>query len=205
MICDNTDLSPNVKKMMSENKCDISMTVSEKGLCIDKYFTFLSKTVIINNYDREKDVYSTFVLDLFKYHPTPLVKVKQSSKPVVNTMPKNGKVTVVLKGITLPTYKSSAQTVQDFVRQTVRTLLNNNLLSDGEIHRLQDKSYCRKTCYLEFPLLAKEWKNCTDPTGHVRYWVDKIGGFYVCSQWWKQRFPIYEQRIADWLKELEIN
>ena len=97
--------------------------------------------------------------------------------------------------------------MQDFVKETLRKLFTNGILSNAEINRLQDTDYSKQTFGIQYPLLQKEWKDCLDGTGKARYWGDsptkKIGGFYVCSQWWKQSFTIYDTKIAEWLKTLE--
>lgn len=121
---------------------------------------------------------------------------------------RDGKEDVVINGISLPRYRDSATSVQDFVKQTLKTLFDNNLLSTEEIKRLQEKEYCQRTFGIQFPLLQKEWKNCFDGAGKPRYWgyspSKKIGGFYVCSQWWKHHFSMYDLNIANWLTALEV-
>ena len=115
----------------------------------------------------------------------------------------NGKRTVVLNGITLPIYRSDHQSVQDFVKQTLNTLFGNNLLSANEISLLQNAEYCKSTLNLSFPLLEKD-KFKVFPDGHRRYWAKfKVGGFYVCNDWWKDKFNTYDMKIASWLVSLE--
>lgn len=107
-----------------------------------------------------------------------------------------------IKGIKLPLYRDSKTTIQDFVKETLQVLFDNNLLNSEEIKRLQDKSYSQQNFGIQHPLLQKEWKNCVI-SGHSRYWSsNKIGGFYVCSQWWKGKTDLYDEKLADWLKTL---
>ena len=116
------------------------------------------------------------------------------------------KQTVVLNGVELPIYRSGYQSVQDFVKQTLQTLFGNKILTNNEIMLLQDKQYSQKVFDIQFPLLEKNHANTIDNTGHSRYWSNfRVDGFYVCSQWWKQKFDIYDRVIASWLLSLENN
>ena len=111
--------------------------------------------------------------------------------------------TVSIKGIKLPLYRDSKTTIQDFVKETLQVLFDNNLLNSEEIKRLQDKSYSQQNFGIQHPLLQKEWKNCVI-SGHSRYWnSNKIGDFYVCSQWWKEKTDLYDEKLSDWLKTLQ--
>lgn len=115
----------------------------------------------------------------------------------------NGKKTVTIKGIVLPIYRSPYQKVQDFVKQTLETLFHNNLLSSEEIKRLQNEDYCKQTFDIQFPLLESDFQK-TIVAGHSRYWTTfRVNEFYVCSQWWKQNFKLYDEKIAIWLRNLE--
>ena len=134
--------------------------------------------------------------------PFPKPKIKIAKAAVPFPVVDNGKRTVVLNGITLPIYRSDHQSVQDFVQQTLNTLFGNKLLSANEISLLQDKEYCKNTFYIQFSLLEKDFSK-TIIKGHSRYWADKIDEFYVCSQWWKKHFDIYDMKIASWLVSLE--
>lgn len=129
-----------------------------------------------------------------------LSHVTKTIPPVVKS---NGKTSVIIKGVTIPLYRTSNQSVQDFIKQTLHILLGNNLLSADEILNLQDFSYCKRTFNLQFPLFVKNVQDTSDNKNHSRYWSQKIVGFYVCSQWWKQLFTTYDDKIAEWLLKLE--
>lgn len=78
LFVDNDKLSENVKKIMSENKCDLSITVMDKGIAmgdrdkadrknikVSHINSFLPlRTVIINNFDKDENIYSSFALEL---------------------------------------------------------------------------------------------------------------------------------------------
>ncbi|MCR4713138.1 MAG: hypothetical protein K5751_02010 [Treponemataceae bacterium] len=126
--------------------------------------------------------------------------------------PKDGKKTVTIKGVVLPIYRRGGSSVQDFVKETLKTLFSHNLLPIEELKRMQDLGYCSQIFDLKYPILQKEWNKClykSEKTGkiHPRYWGSdsskKIGGFYICSQWWKGNFPKYDEKIAAWLCSLE--
>ena len=117
---------------------------------------------------------------------------------------RDGKTTVTIKGVTLPLSRSSDQTVQDFVKQTLTTLFTNKLLPVEEIIRMQDLKYSQNAFGIQHPLLEKDSQKIVDGAGHLRYWSSfRAGGFYVCSQWWKGLFSSYESKIAEWLIGLE--
>ena len=128
------------------------------------------------------------------------------------SIPKDGKKSVTIKGVVLPLYRSSGSSVQDFVKETLKTLFSHNLLSMEELKRMQDLGYCSHIFGISYPVLQKEWNKClykSKTTGkiHSRYWgpdsSKKIGGFYICSQWWKEKFSEYDEKIAAWLCSLE--
>lgn len=136
------------------------------------------------------------------------------NKSVVNlqqTSAKNSHVgkTVTIKGHEFDLYMNDDagdKIFQDFVRRTLQKLFEYRLMPDMEIKRLQDRDYSNRTFGLNYALLEKEHRNCFDNTGKSRYWTSpgsKIAGFYVCSQWWKEKVvPIYEDKFAEWVQHL---
>ena len=153
----------------------------------------LSETNISINETRNIEIMNTFVKTNNSNYKIP---------PKIST----DKRTVVLNGVELPIYRSGYQSVQDFVKQTLQTLFGNKILTNNEIMLLQDKQYSQKVFDIQFPLLEKNHANTIDNTGHSRYWSNfRVDGFYVCSQWWKQKFDIYDRMIASWLVSLENN
>lgn len=126
----------------------------------------------------------------------------QIKKVIINSE----KTTVNLNGVTLPIYRKDEQSVQDFIKQTLKILFESKLLTNNEILLLQDKNYSQNVFSIEYPLLEKNHINTIDNKGHSRYWAKKnfsVGDFFVCSQWWKQKFDIYDKMIAIWLVSLE--
>lgn len=110
---------------------------------------------------------------------------------------------VTINGCTLPLYRKDSQSVQDFVKEIITTLFKNHFLTDKEISLLQSKQYCIETFDIYYPLLEKNSSNLKDADGHARYWMKfNAGGFYVCSQWWKEKYAVYDDKIAKWLMNL---
>lgn len=91
--------------------------------------------------------------------------------------------------------------IQDWVKRIFRYLFARSLLTDLEIARLHDKKYSKETFDISFPMLVDSYKDIR-VAGHARYWVDKIGGYYICSQWWKDYDAVYEFRIRRWLSRV---
>ena len=79
--------------------------------------------------------------------------------------------------------------IQPLVRELMWTLLVEfSGLLDAEHERgLQDKAYCGHLGLKigNLPLLRRTGLG-TEVNGYSRYWRDPYGGFYVCSQWWRQ-------------------
>ena len=42
----------------------------------------------------------------------------------------------------------------------------------------------------------------TKISGHDRYWQTSIGGYYICSQWWKEKDQEYDLNIRQWLSKV---
>lgn len=113
---------------------------------------------------------------------------------------------IKIKGHTFDLYMNPQKDdtiFQDFVQRTLADLLKWNLIPTTEIEKLQKFDYSKETFGLQYALFQKDWKDCLDNTGKPRYWAKKIGMFYACSQWWKEKVvPIYEDKFAEWLKYL---
>lgn len=136
---------------------------------IKKYFE-------INNYPRE-DVDEalkeyTFTQKTIVTHPHPII-----SDPV---LPK------------------SKETIQEWVKRIFTYLFKNNILTEQEIIRLHDLNYSKRKFEILFPLLVDTLEE-TQIQGHNRYWRNKIGKYYICSQWQLHKDADYEFLIRQWL------
>lgn len=128
---------------------------------------------------------------------------KQYSKKISSYTRLPSENTININGISLPIYRNDNQLVQDFVKQTLLTLFKHNLLTNQMISQLQNKKYCREIFGIQFPLLEVSSTKIKDSKGHLRYWKKfKVDKFFVCSQWWKENFSLYDSRIAHWLCDL---
>ena len=71
----------------------------------------------------------------------------------------------------------------------MRTLLDDraNLLSESEKRDLTDNEYCKSEMRLQIGNLGllRRIEEGREIKGRGRYWKDRYGGFYVCSQWWR--------------------
>lgn len=74
------------------------------------------------------------------------------------------------------------------VRSKMDELIENDLLSDQEIEKLQRKDYSKTTLHIQYPLLRRVLPN--DPKNIPRYWVARktIRGqeYVICSEWYEQ-------------------
>lgn len=68
------------------------------------------------------------------------------------------------------------------------------LLSEEMIHQLQNKEYCAIAFGINYPLLEQDI-NKIKPAGKARYYTTfKLQNkYYVCKEWWKEKFPVYEK------------
>ena len=88
--------------------------------------------------------------------------------------------------------------IQDWVKRIFQYLLSNKLLTKEEICRLHDIEYSKKTFGVGHAMLVDTQKE-TIISGHGRYWQTPIGGYYICSQWWKANEQEYDINIRRWL------
>jgi hypothetical protein len=108
---------------------------------------------------------------------------------------------ITIKGISIPLYKNTNETIQDFVKKTLRLLFANNLLPDSEISNMLDEDYCKQLFGLHFPIIQNDKNKLVDNAGYSRYWADKIfGQYYACAQWYDK--PEYINKLAAWIKKI---
>ena len=90
--------------------------------------------------------------------------------------------------------------LQDFVKFTIRQLLENHSLSEQEMKNLEDKDYCKETFNLNFPLLSKDRFAFAEDRNHPRYYAKEaffVKGYYLCNHWFDQ-----DEEFSNWLKSL---
>lgn len=94
-----------------------------------------------------------------------------------------------------------AEKIQDWIKRIFRYLLSNKLLSKDEIYRLHDLEYSKRTFGIGHAMLV-DFQKDTIISGHGRYWQTPIGGYYICSQWWKANDREYDLNIKRWLSKV---
>ena len=117
---------------------------------------------------------------------------------------------VTIGGINLNLYPNSiyGESIQDHVKRTMVILLENNLIPEAEMKRLQsDKDYCysafgivgKTSARIKYILLSKN-KNDFYDSYYKKYrcWANKYGGYYICAQW----YPDCKSKFAKWLINL---
>ena len=90
--------------------------------------------------------------------------------------------------------------IQPLVEDLMRTLLvaHPALLSDAEKRDLQDNVYCKSKLRLRIGNFALIRRTALSR----RYWADRYGGFYVCSQWGKSYHRANAQGLLAWVEDL---
>jgi len=102
---------------------------------------------------------------------------------------------VEIKGIRIQLLKNTGESIQDFIKRTLNLMLHGKLIPETEIVKLLNPEYCKKTFYLQFPLLQTDSLKTIDASGRSRYWKNKFDRkYYVCSQWWIANESIYESK-----------
>ena len=108
-----------------------------------------------------------------------------------------------VNGISIPTHPID-EIFQNYIKRIMHLLFDNSLLTEDEILNLQNTEYCKNTFNLQFPMLVKTDGNFD----RRRYWVTVTfnnNQFYVCSQWWPDHFPKYQECIINWLNSLQAH
>lgn len=122
-------------------------------------------------------------------------------KELVKMMKRNRDI-VIIKGIAVDLYPASNESFQDFVRRTIDKLLRCKLLEGNKLDRMFKKDDSKDILGLQYALFVRTSQE-RFVSGHSRYWAKPIGGYYVCSEWWKDNIPIHREKFAAWLKTLQ--
>lgn len=90
--------------------------------------------------------------------------------------------------------------LQDFVKFTIRQLIETNSLPEYELKNLEDKDYCKKTFNLNYPMLSKDRFAFAEDKKHPRYYAKEAffeKEYYLCNHWFNE-----DKEFANWLKTL---
>ena len=99
-------------------------------------------------------------------------------------------------------YKKTTESIQKYIIRLLKKLETKNMLTSQLIHNLQNREYCKENFAINYPLLEPIYNNIS-PAGHARYYTTfTIANNYVCKEWWKQNFHIYELKLYKWVNML---
>lgn len=120
-------------------------------------------------------------------------KVNSKSSQSSNSIP------IVDNGL----YKNEDESIQNYVKRLLENLFFNNLLSEELINQLQNKEYCKLAFDINYPLLEQDVSKIK-PAGRARYYTTfKLDNkYYVCKEWWKDNFSVYERKLKDWVSKI---
>lgn len=90
--------------------------------------------------------------------------------------------------------------MQDHIYRTMRILLREGLIPEHELNLLLDSGYSKNTFGLGFPILSTVR---IYSSGVARYTKDNFSGYYVCTQWAKNKTVMLEENFSQWLLHLE--
>jgi hypothetical protein len=181
-----------------------------------KEFEQLKKELIANNGEKIKEIVKNklvsegheekYVLDILKdivvaFSAPAGGEMQPGLIKDGNEMPNVPSASIKIKGVDVPLYKNSNETIQDFVKETLRLMFENKLIPDSEINNMLDTKYCKQIFGLGFPIIQNDENKLTDNAKNPRYWAKKIfGQYYACSQWYNK--PKYQNKLADWIKKI---
>ena len=95
-----------------------------------------------------------------------------------------------IKETAIPNIKKTKEKLKigRLVRTKMDELIENDLLSDQEIEKLQRADYSRDKLHIQYPLLKRALHS--DSNNILRYWAGKkiIRGneYFICSEWYEQ-------------------
>ena len=108
-----------------------------------------------------------------------------------------------LKNTNYELYRNEEESVQDYVKRLLNILFSKKILSEEMILQLQNKEYCTIAFGINYPLLEQDI-NKIKPAGKARYYTTfKLQNkYYVCKEWWKEKFPVYERKLEEWVNKI---
>jgi len=91
--------------------------------------------------------------------------------------------------------------IGQFVQFSISKAFENNLISQQEILKLQDKDYSKKVFNQNFEVLRSIDKEINDEGGRCRYYAKSkfCGDYYLTSQWFEYHWTPFK----NWLKDIE--
>jgi hypothetical protein len=91
------------------------------------------------------------------------------------------------------------------VKSTMLDFIKNDLISEGEIIKLQNADYCKVNFDIQYPLLKR--KLSTDPDNILRYWKGavKIKGqdYFICSEWYENPQNNDRPYFLKWVRKIK--
>ncbi|SFS79300.1 DUF2075 domain-containing protein [Lutibacter maritimus] len=100
----------------------------------------------------------------------------------------------------------STEKIGKFVKRKMHELIENDLIDNNELIKLQNLDYCINTFHLRYPLLKK--KLSTDPENILRYWKGSLNirgnRYFICSEWYEQPDNNDRPYFEKWLNKIII-
>jgi predicted CopG family antitoxin len=81
-------------------------------------------------------------------------------------------------------------------KESFRFLFQNNLLDEEIIKKFHEKQYSKNVFKINFPLFVSKEGDTIDEHGHRRYYKEKFGEYYLCSQW----LELSREKLIVWLR-----
>lgn len=116
----------------------------------------------------------------------------------------NFKGSKISKNVKSSNFDTDKKKIGRYVWDTFQELVNNNLISNDEVIRLQQESYSKLTFDIQYPFLKK----VTDlNTRILHYWkpIITIRGesYLICSEWYENHANNDRPYYENWLKKIK--
>jgi hypothetical protein len=172
-----------------------------------EWFNIDEKQLEVIKMNCEKILGGTLVTDEVTDDITAITETKSETGNDGDEQEIEAEQSVNIKGVKISLYKLGNESIQNFVKRTLRLLFENNLLPESEINNMLDKQYCKATFGIQFPIIQNDQTKLRDDKGHPRYWANTIFEVYFgCSQWWKDLDSVYSSKLSKWIKKIaELN
>lgn len=162
--------------------------ISIDFICNELFFSSIVDPIITNIHD-DNDTSELFLRS---------VKLLQLDKREKTTTNKK-----IKKQSTIITEKTTVDGMKigQFVQYNMKKLCEQNLVSQDEIIKLQNKEYSKKVFDQNFEVLRYSDKDITSADGRNRYYANEkyFGDYFLTSQWTERHW----KPLLDWLNKMK--
>jgi len=176
------DLLEKVNEMIDDEMISVNFICNE---------TFFSSIVdpLLNNIDDDNDTSELFIRSI------KLLQLDKRDNSTTDNKKTNKKESAITDKTTIDGMK-----IGQFVQYNMKKLFEQNLLSQEEIHNLQNKEYSKKVFDQNYEVLRSSDKDIKGSDGRNRYYANEkfFGDYFLSSQWVERHWKPF----TDWLDKM---